>query len=159
MALWTIQDQQRIKPIDKNNTHIFEQLQNEVEACDVAQELGMQFYQELKRNISNYATLLNGGSYELNGDIYTFSGLKYAFAYWLYARYVRQSYIQDTFSGLAQHTGEGFQRLSSGELKNQEVIHRDTAGHYWDECRLYLTTLSLDYFPQKSKRSKKISAL
>jgi hypothetical protein len=160
MALWTVQEQQSIKPITSNNVQaLFNQLQTEVEMCDIQQYLGLEFYQELKRNTAAYSTLLNGGTYTLNGVSYSFGGLKKVFAYLLYARYVRQSYIQDTFSGMVQHTGEGFQRLSSAELQNQEARYKDVAGTLWDECLMYLCTLSLPYFPQQVKRSKTIQAL
>lgn len=159
MALWTIADQQQIKPIDKNNQSKFGQLQNEVEAMDVVQYLGFEFYQELKRNTADYTTLLNGGTYTLNGKTYSFVGLKSVFAYLLYARYVRQSYINDTFSGLVQHTGENFQRLSSSELANQEARYKEIAGQMWDECYRYICTLSLPFFPYQESKSKKIDAL
>ena len=159
MALWTIAEQQLIKPIDKNNQALFPSLQVEVEMNDLQLYLGKEFYQELLRNTNDYKTLLNGGSYEYSGVNYTFKGLKYVCAYLLYARYVRQSYIQDTFSGMVQHTGDGFQRLSSAELQNQEQRYKEIAGTLWDECLHYLRTLNLPYFPLQDKKTYRIQAL
>lgn len=157
--LWTIQEQQSIKQIDQNSVNKFQQLQNEVEINDLQKYLGTEFYQELKRNTSNYALLLTGGSYDYNGITYTFGGLKSVCAYLLYAKYVRQSYITDTFSGMVAHTGDGFQRLSSAELANQESMYKEIAGTYWDECLAYLRTLNLTYFPTSERKQFKIDSL
>lgn len=157
MALWNFDEQQMIRAIDSNNFQKFEQLQNEVETNDLQLYLGFEFYQELMRNTGDYSVLLNGGTYTSNGVQYSFSGLKKVCAYLLYARYVRQSYLQDTFSGFVAHTGNDFQRVSSAELQNQEARYKEIAGTYWDECLRYLQTLNLDYFPQKSTRKSTFS--
>jgi hypothetical protein len=154
MAFWTIKEQQEIRPIDNNSLNKFAQLQNEVESTDLVKYLGFEFYQELVRNPSNYTTLLNGGNYTLNNYTYSFKGLKYVCAYLLYARYIRSSYIQDTPSGMIQHVGESFQRISSAELANQENRYKEVAGVEWDACYRYLSTLNLLWFPQPSLKSK-----
>ncbi len=161
MALWTIADQQQFRPLGKNSTELFKQLQVEVETNDVVLYLGFEFYQDLKRNLADYELLINGGSYELNGYTYEFDGLKKMFSFLLYARYVRQSYITDTFSGFSQHTGENFQRISNAELSNQENMYKQIAGTVWDGCYRYLATLQLPYFhfAPNTKRTFKIDAL
>jgi hypothetical protein len=159
MALWNFDEQQMIRAIDSNNESKFELLQSEVENNDLQLYLGFEFYQELIRNTVNYSYLLNGGTYYQNGVAYRFSGLKSVCAYLLYARYVRQSYLQDTFSGFVAHTGNDFQRVSGSELANQEARYKEIAGTYWDECVRYLHTLDLSYFPQKSTRKNKISCI
>lgn len=159
MALWTIAEQQAIKPLDKNNTNKFAQLQLEVEANDIQKYLGFEFYQELKRNINSYSILLNGGEYEKGGKKYSFSGLKTVCCFLLYARYVRSSYINDTFSGLVEHTGDGFQRISKDEIKNQEERYLEIAGTLWDECVDYLQTIHVPYFDKKTGRTFKIDYL
>ena len=111
--LWTLADQMRVKPISDNNIDRFTQLQMEVEYNDIVQYLGAEFYQELKRNLANYTDLMNGGTYLYNGVAYEFAGLKTMFCYLLYARYVRDSYIQDTFNGLVRHSGDNFTPLSA----------------------------------------------
>jgi hypothetical protein len=159
MALWNFDEQQMIRAIESNNESKFELLQSEVENNDLQLYLGFEFYQELIRNTANYAKLLNGDYYTCNGVQYKFAGLKSVCAYLLYARYVRQSYLQDTFSGFVSHTGNDFQRVSGSELANQEARYKEIAGTYWDECVRYLHTLDLSYFPQKSTRKNKISCI
>ncbi len=157
--LWTLADQQRVKPISDNNIDKFTQLQLEVEYNDIVQYLGAEFYQELKRNLANYTDLMNGGTYLCNGVAYEFAGLKTMFCYLLYARYVRDSYIQDTFNGMVRHTGDNFTPLSANELINQENRYKQIAGSIWDECLGYLRTLNLPYFPRPETRGLKIQAL
>ena len=159
MALWTLDEQQMIRSISTNNLQKFEMLQREVEQNDLQLYLGFEFYQELQRNPLNYALLLNGGNYTQNGVQYRFAGLKNVCAYLLYARYVRDSYLQDTFSGFVAHTGNDFQRVSSEELRNQEARAKEIAGTYWDECLRYLRTLNLPYFPNQSPRKSRISCI
>lgn len=160
MALWTLVEQQRYKPITSLQEPRFKQLQVEVEANDIKQYLGFEFYHELIRNTSTYVTLLDGGTYTLSGVSYTFRGLKCMFAYLLYSRYVRESYIADTFSGLVQHNGDTFNRISSGELKDLENRYKEIAGSIWEETYRYLCTLNLPFFPQQTAQSTiKIDAL
>ena len=159
MALWTIAEQQAIKPLDKNNINKFGQLQIEVEANDIQKYLGFEFFQEIKRNLSSYSLLLDGGNYEKEGKTYTFSGLKTVCCFLLYARYVRSSYINDTFSGFVEHTGDGFQRISKDEIKNQEERYLEIAGTLWDECIDYLQTINVPYFDKKTGRTFKIDYL
>lgn len=160
MGLWTLADQQRIKPIEGNSiSNKFEQLRNEVELNDIQKYLGFEFYQELKRNPSAYVNLLSGGTFVENGYTYQFNGLKYVCAYLLYARYIRESAIVDTFSGFVNHSTEGMQKISNGELQNLENRYREIAGTMWDECLRYLCTLNLSWFPQKTQTTKKIDWL
>jgi hypothetical protein len=72
---------------------------------------------------------------------------------------VKQSYVKDTFSGFVKHTGDGFQSISAGEIKNQAQEYEQVAGSYWEECKRYLDTLSLPYFPEKKSKTFKIDAL
>jgi hypothetical protein len=144
MPLLTLTEQQEIRPIDKNNTGKFAQLLQEVEANDVEKYLGFEMTQDLKRRPEYYKTFLNGGEYQLDGVAYSFQGFKAVIAYLLYARYVRSSYIQDTFSGMMQHTMADAQRLSAGELANQENRYQEIAGTLWQGCQHYMRSVGLE---------------
>lgn len=157
--IWTQNDQELIKPIDQNSWNKFPQLQQEVDFADLPQYLGYEFYQELKRNISDYQLLLDGGTYTISGVTYQFNGLKAVCAYLLYARYVKQSYINDTFSGFVKHTGDGFEKISAGEINSQYENYRSIAGQLWDDCVKYLRTINCPYFPVREKKSIKIDSL
>lgn len=157
MALWTLVDQQKIKPIDAKNEGRFRQLQREVELNDLQQYLGYEFYQELLRNTDNYTVLLNSGTFTESGVLYHFDGLKTVFAYLLYARYVAVSDIVDTYSGMVRHSGQDFQRIGQNEIKNLQTDYRNVAGAAWEECRRYLCSINNPYFIQNKR--KKIDVL
>jgi len=99
--LWTWSEQQEIRPIDENNAHLFEQIQSEVQNHDLRKLLGFEFFNELFKNIADYTLLLSGGEYTYQGSTYNFNGLKYVCAYLFYARYIRESRVNDTFTFLS----------------------------------------------------------
>lgn len=141
MKLWTWSDQQTIRPIDEHNQEQFDQMQNEVELLDLNNLLGFEFYQELKRNTSEYEDLINGGTYTYNDFEYSFNGLKYVCAFLLYSRYIRQSSIVDTFSGFVNHDIDNTRRLSSADILNLENRYKDIANNEWESCQHYLKSL------------------
>lgn len=157
-TLWTMAEQAMIKPISSNNELKFMQIQKEVTYNDLLLLLGRDFWNELMQSPSSYALLLNGGSYVDNGKSYYFRGLKYVCAYLLHASYVRSSYIQDSFGGMVEITGnDGFSRISKDELRNQADISKGIAGTAWDECKEYLRTIGK--YTQPSSRRGRIQAL
>lgn len=136
--LWTWSEQQEIRPIDENNAHLFEQIQSEVQNHDLKKLLGFEFFNELFKNIGDYTLLLSGGEYTYLDGTYNFNGLKYVCAYLFYARYVRESRINDTFTGFVTHTADGMQPLSSNEIMNLENRYREIATTEWEACLHYL---------------------
>lgn len=136
--LWTYTDQQEIRPIDENNAHLFEQMQTEVQNHDLQKLIGFEFYNELLNNIGDYDLLLSGGTYTFENRTYTFKGLIYICAYLFYARYIRESRINDTFTGFVTHTADGMQPLSSNEIVNLENRYKEIAATEWEHCQHYL---------------------
>jgi len=138
IKLWSWSEQQEIRPIDENNAHLFEQIQSEVQNHDLQKLIGFEFYNELLNNIDEYAVLLSGGDYTYNDSSYHFNGLKYVCAYLFYARYIRDSRINDTFTGFVTHTADGMQPLSSNEILNLENRYKEIAATEWEACLHYL---------------------
>ena len=136
--LWTWSEQQEIRPIDENNAHLFEQIQIEVQNHDLKKLIGFEFFNELFQNIDDYTLLLAGGEYTYNDSTYNFNGLKYVCAYLFYARYIRESRVNDTFTGFVTHTADGMQPLSSNEIMNLENRYKEIAATEWDACLHYL---------------------
>ena len=136
--LWTWSEQQEIRPIDENNAHLFEQIQSEVQNHDLQKLLGFEFFNELLNNIGDYDTLLSGGTYTYIGSDYTFQGLKYVCAYLFYARYARDSRVNDTFTGFVTHTADGMQPLSSNEIMQLENRYKEIATTELEACLHYL---------------------
>ena len=136
--IWTWSEQQEIRPIDENNAHLFEQIQAETQDHDLKKLIGFEFYNELLNNIGDYATLLSGGEYTYMGSDYTFRGLKYVCAYLFYSRYIRESRVNDTFTGFVTHTADGMHPLSSNEIMNLENRYKEIAATEWEACLHYL---------------------
>jgi hypothetical protein len=125
--IWTWSEQQEIRPIDENNAHLFEQIQTEVQNHDLKKLIGFEFFNELLQNIQEYELLLTGGEYTYNGSTYNFNGLIYVCAFLFYARYIRDSRVNDTFTGFVTHTADGMQPLSSNEIMNLENRYKEIA--------------------------------
>ena len=138
--LWTWSEQQELRPIDENNAHLFEQIQTEVQNHDLQKLLGFEFYNELFQNIGDYTLLLSGVKYTYNEATYNFNGLKYVCAYLFYARYIRDSRVNDTFTGFVTHTADGMQPLSSNEIQQLENRYKEIAATEWEACKHYLTS-------------------
>ena len=136
--IWTWSEQQEIRPIDENNAHLFEQIQTEVQNHDLKKLIGFEFFNELLQNIHEYELLLTGGEYTYNGSTYNFNGLIYVCAFLFYARYIRDSRVNDTFTGFVTHTADGMQPLSSNKIMNLENRYKEIAATEWEACLHYL---------------------
>ncbi len=146
--LWTYTEQQTIKPIAKNfNQTQFVQLQKEVQVEDLQKLLGFQFYQDLIQNPATTANaaLLDGGTYEIDDVIYSYVGLKFTLAYYLYARYVRVSFKKDTATGFVSKNREDSRQLNKGDEGNYHKDFRKIAGSYWEENEKFIIANSTDY--------------
>lgn len=149
--LWTYTEQQTIKPMSPNfpkeGPEGFEKMAEEVQVQDLQELLGFEFYQDMIQNPTSTANaaLLDGGDYVYNSTTYTFAGLKYVLAYFLFARYVKKNYIKDTYSGLAKKNYEDSRPVTKGENKNYHTDFRKIAFQYWKECELFIAANPSDY--------------
>jgi hypothetical protein len=147
--LWTITDQQLIKPISKNRVSDFAKLAEEVQIADLQPLMGFEFFQDLVQNsTSEYnAKLLNGGTYTYNSVDYIYSGLKYVLAYFLYARHIGQSNEFDTFSGLTEKNFVDSNKADLGIIKNRQTAIRKIANQHWEDCNRFIIA-NITEFPK-----------
>lgn len=102
---------QEIKPASYNNIAVLGQLIEEVEFAKIQKLLGADIYNAILAEINSgnpsqeLIDILNGGLYK-------------CIAYFVYARYVQESYIQDTFTGMVQKNREDSSLISQGAMKN-----------------------------------------
>jgi len=146
--LWTYTEQQTIKPISANfKQDDFVQLQKEVQVEDLQKLLGFQFYQDIIQNPTDTwnAALLDGGTYEVDGVTYSYVGLKFTLAYYLYARYVRVSFKKDTATGFVSKTREDSRQLNKGDEGNYYKDFRKVAGSYWEENEKFIIANSANF--------------
>ena len=146
--LWTHTEQQTIKPIASNFAQAdFVQLQKEVQVEDLQKLLGFDFYQDLIQNSGTTANaaLLDGGTYEVAGVTFSYVGLKFTLAYYLYARYVKVSFKKDTAAGFVRKNLEDSRQLDRGELADYHKDFRKVAGSYWEENEKFIIANASDY--------------
>ena len=144
--LWSKTEQQEIKKISPNViAAIFDKLAEETQNVDLKNLLGIEFFNDIVANPTNYTDLLEGGTYEYNDITYTFSGLKYVLAYYFYARYLNNAGDYDTFSGIVQHNYDDAQRVGFGAIKSKINEAKEIAANYWDECKHFMSVNSGDY--------------
>lgn len=146
--LWTISEQQAIKPISKNRVTDFSKLAEEVQIDDLQPLMGFDFFQDMVQNPTSEwnAKLLDGGTYTYNGRTYIYSGLKYALAYFLYARHIGVSNEFDTFSGLIEKNLDDSRHADLGIVKNRQNAVKKTAFTYWEDCQRFVIA-NISNFP------------
>jgi hypothetical protein len=147
MALWTIANQQAIKPISANNVGKFDTLALETQIKDLKPLIGFDMFQDLLQNPTETANkaLLDGGEYTYNGVTYEFKGLIYVLCYFFYANYVMTSWYADTFTGFVSKNHDNAQPASSGDKKNLRDLNIEIALQYWEDCKHYIMANSSDY--------------
>jgi hypothetical protein len=139
--LWTIFDQQNIKPISKNRQRDFDLLAKEVELTDLQPLIGVEFYNDLVQNPESEwnKKLLDGDVYVIGAQNISFSGLKHALSYFLYARYIAVSDEADTFSGVVVKTTPDSEPLPSGRIKTRVYDTRQIAFAYFNDCSRFIS--------------------
>lgn len=114
-------------------------LANEVESLEIDKLLGSKMYQAVSAAPANFVGLLDGCSFEdCNGDTLTHKGLRYVIAYLNYAKYIGESYLNDTATGITQKTRPDSERISSGDIKRLQDENRAIAFNAFDLTRQYI---------------------
>ena len=157
MALLTLIQQQAIKIISQNWANAskvtggktnYDQLAEEVENKELRNLLGVALFQDVQTNPTKAenVVLLNGGSYEdENQNTITFKGLRYVLAYFNWSKYVAESFVSDTFTGMVKKQRNDSESLSSGDIKRLQVDAREIALQEWELIRNFLNENESDY--------------
>jgi hypothetical protein len=131
--------QQLIKPMSVNNEDKYNQIAREVESLELDKLLGYAFYQDVSSNQANYTGLLNGSQFTDNANNLVYhKGLRYVIAYLNYAKYIGESYVNDTFTGFVQKTRQDSERISSGDIKRLQQENREIAFNAFELIRMFL---------------------
>lgn len=142
MALLTYQQQQAIKPIAKNNEKFYAQIELDAERLYLQKILGISFAQQIQANPENFIDLLDGCEFEYCSQTIRHEGLRFILAYYTYSEYVKNSDIQDTFTGMVQQNRIETTHVSSGRIN----AIRDSALQIADEA----LTVTKQYLNQNS---------
>ena len=117
----------------------YNMIAREVESLELDKLLGYAFYQDVSANQSDYSDLLNGCQFEdRNKNLVFHRGLRYVLAYLNYAKYIGESYVQDTFTGFVQKTRQDSERISAGDIKRLQQENREIGFNAFELIRMYL---------------------
>jgi hypothetical protein len=159
--LLSFSEQQLIRPMSTYNStntqavNRYKQLAYEVECYEIDKLLGSAFYQDISKNPANYTDLLNGCLFvDRSDNTIEHRGLKYVIAYLNYAKYIGDSYVNDTFTGLVQKTRPDSERISTGDIKRLQQEYREIAFNAFDLIREYLYLDPETYPLWKNERKK-----
>lgn len=149
-TLITLAQQQIVKPITLNNQDRFTQIAYEVENSDLLDLLGIELLQDLQDNptSANNILLLDGCSYTNGrGNTIKHKGLRFVLAYMVYARYIGESYMTDTFSGFVKKERTDAVSLNEGEIARLQNVSKKMALTEWENVKEYLD-LNYALFPK-----------
>lgn len=153
--------QQLIRKISDNNQRKFDIISGEVEEYEIDKLLGSQLYQLVKTNQTTYSDLLNETEFERSdGTTIKHKGLIYVIAYLVYAQYVMESDVADTFSGMVNKNLPNSQALSTGRIKELNQRYREIAFNAFVLIKEYLDIKSATedkYSLWNSHASKRIN--
>lgn len=116
----TYDQQQSIKPISENNSGKWAQIATEVNEVSMYNLFGIDFMLDVEGNLANiqYADLLEGSIYIVNGVTYIHGGLRKILAYLIYAQYLKETGIEDTFTGMVRQLRPETEKPQVGEKEN-----------------------------------------
>lgn len=147
--LLTYSQQVLIKKISSNNQSRFDELCKEVERTDLKDLIGLALLQDLEANpnTTNNKLLLDGTSFvNYIGQTVTHQGLRYVLSYLNHSRYIGESFIKDTFTGMVRGTQENSEPISEGSIKRLQQIDREIALSEFELIKEYLN-LNYTLFP------------
>lgn len=114
-----------IKPTSQNNIPLLNQLIVETEEVKIRQLLGCEIYDAITEEISS-----NSISEQLQHILN--QGLYHCITYMVYARYIQESMLVDTFTGMVTKVRPDSQVASSGAIKNVANEYATMAMFYFN---------------------------
>ena len=149
-ALLNLSRQQTIKIISPNWTKAskitggptnYEQLAQEVEEKELRSLCGVALLQNVQDNptTSENLTLLDGGTFsDCDGNTIKFKGLRYILAYMNYSKYIYESTISDSFTGMVSKNRTEATNLGNGSKKAIQNDAREIALQEWELTKAFL---------------------
>lgn len=126
----------------------YEQLAEEVEEKELRSLLGVALLQDVQDNPTSAANvvLLDGGTFnDCNGNTIKFKGLRYILAYMNYSKYIYESNISDSFTGMVSKTRTEATNLGNGSKKSIQNDAREIALQEWELCKSFLNENKTTY--------------
>jgi len=167
MALLTLAQQNLIKPISQNwalstkeisGTTNFTQIESEVENLELRKLLGNALLYDLQTNplTALNVLLLDGTIFEnCNNDTVEFQGIRFQLANMVYAEYMLESKIQDSYTGMVKKSRPESVELSQGELNNYKKRYQEIALSDFQIMKEYLNENDTLYPLWECSRTKR----
>ena len=125
----TVQKMQQIKPCSKNNTTRLEQIIRETEFSDFQRLVGTDVYNRLVTDTADPTEIPVTLQSILDDGLYA------VIAYQVYAQYIQEISVIDTFSGMVQKQRDDSVTVPQGMIKNLVIKNRQIAEQYYDRVR------------------------
>src|SRR5690554_49843 len=153
--------QQAVKPCSVNNVEEWTQFRNEVVRSELKRLLGTVMAAKITDTPEDFTALLEGDTLEYCGSEITHAGLRFVLAYMVYARYVTEQHLKDTFTGIVKKNRSEAESAGEGELRRLERGALQIANDEFALIDMYLcqnATLYPDYKKniKSPSRGKKI---
>lgn len=116
----SFEHQQAIKPCSVNNIEEWTQFRNEVVRSELRRLLGPVMAADITAAPQNFTALLEGATLEYCGQEIRHEGLRFVLAYMVYARYVTEQHLKDTFTGIVKKVRSEAESAGEGELRRLE---------------------------------------
>ncbi len=137
-----------IKKMSANNQQKYAALAGEVEENELRDLLGVALLQDLQTNPSSIYNLklLNGDTFvNVYGQSINHKGLRYVIAYLNYSKYIGESWVNDTFTGMVSKRREESELLSEGSIRRLQVQARKQGLVEWEIIKDYLNCSSTNF--------------
>ena len=132
----------------------------EAQNFDLRELLGDEFYLALLADFTaspslvDYSFMFNGGSYVHGNDTYYMDGIKQYLIYCTYARYLSNSNVISTATGLVHKTNQYSERVNETTISRLVSQSRSGATFIENNIKDYLCRNSADYPLYKKVREK-----
>ena len=151
--LITLQDVATVKGVSLNVNdtkqlapHIFE-----AQNFDLRELLGDAFYLALiddfvaSPSLDEYTFIFNGGNYVYNGETFYMDGIKQYLIHSVYARYIANSGVISTASGLVNKTNQYSEKVDEKTITRLTSHARSSATFCEEKIKKYLSRNKSDY--------------
>ncbi len=125
------------------STDEFEKFIREAQMFDLKAIIPEKFYYDLL--INQHEEILNGKSYEYDGAVYKFEGVKSVLAHFTYGLYLLKSNTTDTSFGFVQKKTNNSDPVEYKERKDWYYKHREQANLLWEDVKKYLNRFPDQY--------------
>lgn len=119
----------------------------DAQTLDLAPLLGEKLFNSLLSAPEDHEDLMEGGTYDYEGETFTNYGLKLVLSYFAYARYQRFGSVIDTpFSQIEKLEGAESRPTDEFTRKSRYTMYRESAMTYFASVRNYLARTKYDLY-------------